>query len=249
MIQEQILKDIIKSEPKIYLHFGDGDYYFLTKQALGSATPGKRALSRSYSEMNMQPFIDGVLKNDYIAMESHEVDMIKNFHKLYPDRKIDFNLTDIYELMVNKWFFSLGNIGLIGAGEKIELIKKLMKYKDYKDYLGIDKFIDYIVVPQKFLADDIVKAEQDIKGQLLHAKSKVFLYGIGHAKCGLAHTFKNYHNAIYIDVGAGIDMIAGIYDYNRPFGNKWINYRLHNFDYNKLDLMYFQSRSNDIWLD
>ena len=28
-----------------FVHFGDGDYFFLKKKAVGSATPGKRALS------------------------------------------------------------------------------------------------------------------------------------------------------------------------------------------------------------
>jgi len=249
MIKEQILKDILKSEPKTYLHFGDGDYYFLTKQAIGSATPGKRALSKPYEHMNMQPFIDGVLKNDYICMEYYETEMIKNFHSIYPDRKIDFDLTQIYQLMAEKWFLGLDTkIGLIGAWEKLELIKTMMDSLEYKKYLGIYEF-EYIGVPQKFIADNFEENIQNVKAQLLQAKSKIFLFGIGHAKCGMAWHFKRFHNAVYIDVGAGIDMLAGIYDYQRPFGGLWTNYRLHNFNYGKLDLMYFQSRSSDIWLD
>jgi len=249
MIKDRILLDLIKDEPKTYLHFGDGDYYFLTQQAIGSAKPGNRALSKDYKDMNMQPFIDGVLKNDYICMEYEEQEMIKNFHKIYPNREIDYNLTDIYAYMATKWLLQFDKVGLIGAGPKIELIKELMKFKEYQTYLEVDEFTDYITVPQKYLADDIETAEKDICKQLEKAESNVILYGIGHAKTALAWTFKKYHNAIYIDVGAGIDMLAGIYDYQRPFGMNWINYRLHRFDYDKLDLMYFQSRSNDVWLD
>ena len=32
-----------KIDPISILRYGDGDYYFLTKQAIGSASPGKRA--------------------------------------------------------------------------------------------------------------------------------------------------------------------------------------------------------------
>ena len=31
--------------------YGDGDYYFLKQQSVGSATPGKRALSKSYNDI------------------------------------------------------------------------------------------------------------------------------------------------------------------------------------------------------
>ena len=41
-----------------------------------------------------------------------------------------------------------GHIGLIGAGPKLDLIKKLMKYKEYQEYLGLDEFTDYIQIPE-----------------------------------------------------------------------------------------------------
>lgn len=231
-------------ECRTFLHFGDGDYYFLTKQSIGSAATGKRAISIPYEDFNIQPFLDGVYRNDYICIEENECR--DNFLKLYP-KNIDFDLSIIYKLMAKKWFLQFEKVGLIGASPKIQLIKELMKHKQYQDYLGISEF-EYMVVPQKFTCDNLGETEKIIAGQLAHSKSDLILFGIGHVKTGLAWRFKHYYNAVYIDVGAGIDMLAGIYDYERPFGKHWTNYRLKGYDYNQLDLMYFKERSNDVWL-
>ena len=64
------LKQLVDDkECKTFYKFGDGDYYFLTKQAVGSATPGNRALSLSYEDINHQEFIEGAKLNDYYTCE------------------------------------------------------------------------------------------------------------------------------------------------------------------------------------
>jgi len=231
-----------------YLHFGDGDYYFLTGQSIGSATPGRRALKKEYKDIDLEPFKNGVLQNDYICMEYHEKEMIKNFNKLFPNRDLDFDLTWIYELVINKWIFNFDSIGLIGAKPKLKLIKKLMEYGLYKDYLGIKNFNDYIEVPQKYLADNLQGNINLIGEQLKKAKSKLFLYGIGHAKTGISYTFKQFRNAVYLDIGAGIDAIAGCYEPDRPFGKQWINYRIKNYDYSDIDYLNYYETEKDVWL-
>ena len=52
-----------------FVHFGDGDYFFLKKQSVGSATPGKRALSIPYENFDITPFREGWLKADYHCVE------------------------------------------------------------------------------------------------------------------------------------------------------------------------------------
>ena len=39
LFKNTITKEVNNKESKTYIHFGDGDYYFLTKQAVGSAMP------------------------------------------------------------------------------------------------------------------------------------------------------------------------------------------------------------------
>ena len=74
------------------------------------------------------------------------------FSKVLGGKQIDFPAEYNYGLISNKWLLKefSGKIGLIGAGPKLKIIKKLLKNNEYKKYLGIDKFLDYISIPQKF---------------------------------------------------------------------------------------------------
>ena len=49
---KKLLVELVKNnESKTFYKFGDGDYYFLKKMPVGSATPGRRALSKSYESI------------------------------------------------------------------------------------------------------------------------------------------------------------------------------------------------------
>ena len=79
------------------------------------------------------------------------------FNSLFPHRSVQIPAEYGYGLVANKWLtksFS-GKIGLIGADEKIDLIKQLIQRKEYKEYLGLDNFNDYIKIPQKFACDNL----------------------------------------------------------------------------------------------
>lgn len=247
--KEYLIKLVKNDNCKTIFKFGDGDYYFLKKMPVGSAKPGKRALSKSYSEINHNSFVKGVLKNDYIAVELYPRNRNK-FYELYPKRKIDFPAEFLYGLVANKWFFKTfkGKIGLIGAKEKLLLIKKLLEFKEYREYLGIDEFNDYIEIPQKFACDDVYKLENEISNKLSDTNSKIFLLGIGHVKSALLFKLKKYKKAIYIDVGSGIDAIAGIINNKRPYMGNWVNYRLLNFNYSSIDDLNYLSSGKEIFL-
>lgn len=230
-----------KNESKTFIHHGDGDYYFLIKKPVGSAKPGKRALSVSYRSFNIKPFKDGFLKNDYICLEAFELESRKKFKNLFPNTKVNFHTEFLYALVANRWFFKQfkGKIGLIGADEKLKLIQELLKHKEYQEYLGLEKFNDYISIPQKFACDNLEKTEKMVAEQLKNSTSNIFLFGVGHVKSGLIHRLKKYKKAVYIDIGSGIDAIAGIIDPERPYFAGWTNYQLLNFDYKKIDLLQY----------
>ena len=61
-------------------------------------------------------------------------------------------------------------------------------------------------------------------------------------KSALLHRLKKYRDAVFLDVGSGIDALAGIIDHNRPYMGKWVNHRVHGFDYDSLDILQY-----DIW--
>jgi len=237
-----LLKDLVKNgESKTFYKFGDGDYFFLRGEAVGSASPGRRALSKNYSDIKHEEFRNGVCKNDYVNVEVYNTQLFSN---LYPNRPVDYYAEYGYGLVANRWLtktFS-ESIGVIGAGQKVKLIEKLMEKEEYQEYLGLKEFKDYISVPQKFACDDIDATEKMVAEQLENSTSKIFLLGVGHVKSALLHRLKKYRDAVFLDVGSGIDALAGIIDHNRPYMGEWINHRVQGFDYDSLDILQY-----DIW--
>ncbi len=236
-----LIKDLEKNNKTAsFIHFGDGDYYFLKKIPIGSARPGKRALKKSYNELDIESYKNGFLKNNYYCVEYLEKDMINKINELYPNIKT-IPTEYLYGLTMNKWFFKnfKDKIGLIGAGPKLDIIKNLMEYPEYKTYLGINKFNDYIKIPQKYACDNLEETISMVKTQLENSNenTKIFLFGVGHVKSGLIHHLPKIKNAIYLDIGAGIDGIAGIIDSDRPYAGDWINHRMKNYDYSSIDLL------------
>jgi len=239
---KQLIIDLVnKDKSATFIHFGDGDYYFLSAKSVGSASVGKRAISVPYHKIDIERFREGFKKCDYHCLEIFEFhqDMFK---ELFPDIKT-LPTEFLYGLTMSRWFTKTfrGKIGLIGADKKIDIIKELMKNKDYQEYLGLDSFNDYIKIPQKYACDDIDNTIDMVKEQLLIAdkNTKIFLFGVGHVKSGLIHHLPKIKNAVYIDIGGCIDGLAGIYDPERPFALDWINHRIKNYDYSQIDLLQY----------
>tara|TARA_R110001583_G_scaffold19175_7_gene75342 strand:+ start:3074 stop:3922 length:849 start_codon:yes stop_codon:yes gene_type:complete len=235
-------------ESKTFYKFGDGDYYFLKGESVGSASPGKRALSVSYDKINHQAFIDGAQLNDYYTCEIYPEN--RDRFKEVINKEIYSPAEYGYGLVANKWFFKQfsGRIGLIGASEKLNVIEELMKHDKYKEYLGLDNFNDYIHFPQKYACDDIDVVEEFVGNQLKESNSDIFLLGIGHSKSAILHRFKKYTNAIFMDVGAGIDNIAGSINITRPYAGDWINYRIKDYDYSNIDYLRYEGKGEHIIL-
>ena len=248
--KNELINYVNQNKCKTYYRFGDGEYYFLTKQAIGSARPGFRAITKTFEELNHKEFVDGVLKNDFVCTLLYPQNRSK-FKELFPERKIDYPSEYIYGLMPNKWFLRTfkGKVGLIGAKEKLQLIERLLKHKEYRDFLGIEKFNDYIHIPQRFAADDVHSLEKIVGEQLVNSSSAIFLVGIGHVKSILLHRLKKFKQAVYIDVGSGIDAIAGIINIEKPYLGKWINFRIENFDYSTIDDLRYKGMGKHIFLE
>ena len=123
---------------------------------------------------------------------------------------------------------------MIGGSGRIELIKKLMEKKEYRDYINQDKFNEYISVPELQGCQYINDTYEIIKKELTGSKSKIVLFGMGISKLGIINKLKECHSAIYIDIGCGLDCLAGIGNPIRPYFGLWKNYRLSEIDYSKV---------------
>tara|TARA_B100000035_G_scaffold103321_1_gene87713 strand:+ start:2624 stop:3490 length:867 start_codon:yes stop_codon:yes gene_type:complete len=249
---KDLLKDLVaNNESKTFYKFGDGDYFFLKKQGVGSASPGRRALSKSYSDIEHEDFVKGSKLCDYYTCEIYPENILK-FNESIPNIKIDYPAEYGYGLVSNKWILKefSGKIGLIGADTKLNIIQNIIEAPQYQEYLGIEKFEDYISLPQKFACDDLLATEKMVGEQLKNSTSKIFLMGMGHVKSGLIHRLKKYTDAVFLDVGSSIDALAGIIDINRPFFGEWTNYQIDEQNlYTDVDYLQYNRKGKHILLE
>ena len=246
-----LVQQVKHNKSATYYKYGDGDYYFLKKQGVGSATPGKRALSKNYDSIDHDKFVEGAQLCDYYTCEIYPENR-QRFSEVI-DKEIDFPAEFGYGLVANKWLFETfaGKIGLLGADKKIDIIENVMEAQQYQEYLGVEKFEDYIRIPQQFACDDLEETERMVGEQLKKSTSNIFLVGIGHVKSGLLHRLTKYTNAVFLDVGSSLDAIAGIVDVDRPYFGDWTNYQIDEKNlYEGVDfLQYDSSRGKHITLE
>jgi len=248
---KSLLVDLVSNnQSKTFYKFGDGDYYFLRADSVGSASPGRRALSKSYDQINHQDFVDGSKLCDYYTCEIYPENRSK-FKEVIP-KDINFPAEYGYALVANKWILQefAGKIGLIGADIKMNIIKNLMEAPQYQEYLGLEKFEDYISLPQRFACDDLEATERMVGEQLKNSTSKIFLMGMGHVKSGLIHRLKKYTDAVFLDVGAAIDALSGIIDIERPYFGDWTNYQIDEMPlYEGVDFLAYVGKGKHILLE
>ena len=248
---KKLLVELVENnESKTFYKFGDGDYYFLQKMPVGSATPGRRALSKSYESIGHERFVEGAQLCDYYTCEIYPENIAH--YKEVIQRDIDFPAEYGYGLVTNKWLLQTfaGKIGLIGANTKMNIIQNVIEAPQYQEYLGLEKFEDYISLPQKFACDDLDATEKMVGEQLEKSTSKIFLMGIGHVKNGLIHRLKKYTDAVFFDVGASIDAIAGVIDTDRPYAGDWTNYQIDEQElYEGVDLLAYEGKGKHITLE
>ena len=132
----------------------------------------------------------------------------------------------------------------------MNIIQNVMEAPQYQEYLGLEKFEDYISLPQKFACDDLDATEKMVGEQLEKSTSKIFLMGMGHVKSGLIHRLKKYTDAVFFDVGASIDAIAGVIDTDRPYAGDWTNYQIDESSlYEGVDLLAYEGKGKHITLE
>ena len=245
-----LIKLVDSNQPSTFYKYGDGDYFFLKKMPVGSATPGRRALSKGYDQINHDVFVEGAQKCDYYTCEIYPEN--RSHFKEVIQRDIDFPAEYGYGLVTNIWLLKtfVGKIGVIGAGLKLNIIKYLMEAPQYQEYLELEKFEDYISLPQKFACDDLEATEKMVASQLMKSTSKIFLMGMGHVKSGLIHRLSKYRDAVFLDVGASIDALAGIIDVDRPYAGDWTNYQIDDVQlYKGIDFLAYDGKGKHIILE
>lgn len=196
-------------------------------------------------------------KNVYIKYKNlNKLDVLMNNRNLFikeykMDEKMDMPLDIIYGLIANKWILSVfsNQIGIIGNSKKLDIIKNLMQFTQYQNFIKNNYFMNYIDIPQRCALEE-EKLEEYIYNKIKNNPCKFYLIGAGVSKLKFFHGLKKVKpGAIFIDVGHGIDAIAGIADQERPYFGSWQNYKLKNYNYAGTDLCGKPSWHNIILLE
>ena len=111
------------------------------------------------------------------------------------------------------------------------MIEKLLQFEVYRNYLGITQNVDLIRIPQKFACDDLDLTLRILSAQLSNSTANVFLFGVGHVKSGIVSELNSIRKGMYLDVGSGIDALAGIIDIRRPYFGGLTNFRVDELEY------------------
>lgn len=244
------IQDIIKKAVEcrmgiVILRVYDGEFHFLNKHVVGNGPT--RHYTRQLTDEFVSKFKDGVYKVDYICVQLN-INMLKNYYNIFPDRVVDFPMDIIYGLVANRWLLKTfkNRIALIGGCEKLKIIKDLLNYQEYRDYIENDYFLDYIEVPERFACDNTSEIFDSISDQIKNSDADIFLFGIGIAKMDIAWRFKQIKDSVFVDIGCGMSALAGMCGIDRPYFGAWKNFRMRNYDYNLADKMDFNDVNGNV---
>ncbi|MGL1890224.1 MAG: hypothetical protein OCD02_01290 [Spirochaetaceae bacterium] len=243
-IYDDLLKNIedkLKNkEPLSIIRCGDGEAYFLQGKFIGNVV--RRHFTKGdVNNIDLNLWLDNYRKNDIKSFDINwylrklwipiEGKMIKR--EYYP-------LHVVYSLIATRDLLRISKdykVGLIGAETKLGIIEELMKHKEYQDYLGLKKFDDYILIPETGACNNIDELCKDIIDQCKSNPCDLYILGTGISKLYFQSMIRDVIGCVIIDVGSGIDALAGIIPKDRQNFGKWINYKLTGYDYNGIDIL------------
>lgn len=241
-----IKNSLLKRKPLSILRFGDGEYFFMKNDHHGNIT--KRHLTDPNIKIDLEEWFQKSIENDVLTFSPNKSQrLIWGIDKKMDAKwrkfllKSDIHFTAVYSLVANKNIFKQFKnykIGLIGASQKIKIIKKLATSQKYLDYLKLYRpFYNYIEIPQKGACNDTDFLFKKIKKQINSNPCDIYLVAIGISKLKILSQIRDYTGAIVIDIGHAMDGLAGIVPKDRQYFGDWINYRIEGYDYSSVDIL------------
>jgi hypothetical protein len=145
----------------------------------------------------------------------------------------------VYALVASRMIFKAfpSQIMLVGQREKLAAIQELCKHKAYREYIGIESFCGYVGVEKIGAADNEGLILDNLRKECIKTNPKLILIGIGSAKLYTIPRIREFTTAVVVDIGAGIDALAGVVSQDRPYFADWVNFKSKNIDYESMDMM------------
>ncbi len=232
-----IVKDKIERDEKYsVIRLDDGEAYFLRKELHGNIL--RRHLTEKKYEIKTKEWVNAYQKNDLQAYNINR-ELRKLWYPIIGKEALKdyFPLHAVYCLVATRDIFKIAKekrIGLIGSEKKVKIIKELMRNDEYKNYLGINSFSEYIGIPEKGAANSPDLLYNNIKSQI-NGESDIYLVGMGIVKLKILSELRDDTNSIIIDIGAGMDALAGIVPKDSRMFGGWTNYRMKDYNYMGID--------------
>jgi len=234
-----IVKALQKNKKISIIRLGDGEALFLQGEYKGNIK--KRHLTnKNTNELNLNEWKKNFNKNNLKTF-----DLNWSLRKLWlpiEGEKIKTNfipLNIIYAFIANRELFKRlkkYKIGLIGSENKISIIKKLIEFPEYQEYLGVKKFYDYISISEIGACNNVVKEYENIVCNN-NAVCDIYLVGMGISKLYLLSLIRDGLNVSVLDIGSGIDALAGIIPKDRQYFGNWTNYKIKDYNYSNIDIL------------
>jgi hypothetical protein len=221
----------------------DGEAYFLQGRDIGNIKK-RHLLNMNIEAIDLNEWVIKLKANDLITFDI-SYKLRKLTLRLFPeniksDRYFPFDV--IYAAVATRELFTIiknYKVGIIGAETKLSVIKKLIKFPEYQQYLGISQFHHYLGIPEKGSCDNVDDIHNTIADQIKrhNPKCDIYLIGMGISKLYIQSELAKSFKKVFLDIGCGIDAIAGIIPNDRPFFGNWINYRIWSYNYTNIDLL------------
>ncbi|WP_419168983.1 hypothetical protein [Halobacteriovorax sp.] len=226
--------------PFSLVRLGDSEMLFLNGKMVGNIV--KRSfLNNDISRYNLEHYREKTNENDFICIpDNYSLNRFLSDMKFSKDLSI--STENIYQLIATKIFFNQlksKKIGIIGAKEKVDIIKSLVKYKKYREYVNIDNIVEYIGVPQKGASTDHEKTQRMIEDQMT-GDADIYLVGMSVAKLVIQPSLRDKYQKSFIDIGVGIDAMAGVIPNSKSYFGNWINFRIKDYDYSNINFFQYQ---------
>lgn len=235
---EKIDRAVENKQSFSVIRMGDGEAYTLSGRWNGNVTRrhfNKRRLSKDEIELWREIYkrndirsydISGTLRELWVE---HEGPVIRNDF---------FPLNAVYASVASRRLFKslLGKkVGLIGASEKLDLIEKLQNFSEYRESIHGLKFQSFLGYPQRFACENVEETTDDLVKTIKKDPCDVYLVGMGISKLYALRTLAEATSKVFIDLGSGLDALAGLVPHDRPYFADWVNFKIEGYDYSKID--------------
>jgi len=234
-----IRESLADDDPVSILRLGDGEAFFLRGEFQGNVV-NRHVTDGSAEEKDLKTWREAYHNNDVKTFDTNW-SLRRHWVPIEGDgiRTGYMPLSPVYALVATRDIFDLGagySLGLVGPGSKLDVVRELLSYPAYRGYLGIEEFDEYLQVPETGAANDADSLYDDLLDQS-DGECDLYLVGMGIAKLRLLAPLRDGLDATIVDVGSGLDAIAGVVPKDRPYFGWWRNYRLRDHEYDDVDVM------------